>query len=63
MGFWYRFYKGPKGTIQYGMQYSYVQRNTWRGVGNASSTNGFGVSGQPAASEPMWFTSFRYYIP
>ncbi|MGA7914100.1 MAG: hypothetical protein WCA00_02610 [Candidatus Acidiferrales bacterium] len=63
LGFWYRFYKGPKGTIQYGMQYSYVQRNTWRGVGNASSTNGFGVSGQPAASEPMWFTSFRYYIP
>ncbi|MGA7853837.1 MAG: hypothetical protein WCA15_10970 [Candidatus Acidiferrales bacterium] len=63
LGFWYRFYKGPKGTIQYGMQYSYVQRNTWRGVGNASSTTGFGVSGQPAASEPMWFTSFRYYIP
>ncbi|MFZ0581206.1 MAG: hypothetical protein WAN72_14520 [Candidatus Acidiferrales bacterium] len=63
LGFWYRFYKGPKGTIQYGMQYSYVQRNTWRGVGNASSTNGFGVSGQPAVSEPMWFTSFRYYIP
>ncbi|MGC2371997.1 MAG: hypothetical protein WA474_23205, partial [Candidatus Sulfotelmatobacter sp.] len=63
LGFWYRFYKGPKGTIQYGMQYSYVQRNTWRGVGNASSTNGFGESGQPAASEPMWFTSFRYYIP
>jgi hypothetical protein len=63
VGFWYRFYKGPKGTLAYGMQYSYVQRNTWSGVGNASSTNGFGVTGQPAVSEPMWFTSFRYYMP
>ncbi|MGC2282679.1 MAG: hypothetical protein WA603_21885 [Candidatus Acidiferrales bacterium] len=63
LGFWYRFYKGPKGTLAYGMQYSYVQRNTWSGVGNASSTNGFGVTGQPAVSEPMWFTSFRYYMP
>jgi hypothetical protein len=63
IGFWYRFYKGPKGAVAYGMQYSYVQRNTWRGVGNAASTNGFGVTGQPAVSEPMWFTSFRYYLP
>jgi hypothetical protein len=63
LGFWYRFYKGPKGALAYGMQYSYVQRNTWRGVGNTASTNGFGVSGQPAVSEPMWLTSFRYYLP
>ncbi|MFY9804955.1 MAG: hypothetical protein WA211_06210 [Candidatus Acidiferrales bacterium] len=63
IGFWYRFYKGPKGAVAYGMQYSYVQRNTWSGVGSTTSTNGFGVSGQPAASEPMWLTSFRYYLP
>ena len=31
-GFWYRFYKGPKGTIQWGPQYSYVVRNIWSGV-------------------------------
>ncbi len=63
IGFWYRFYKGPKGAIAYGMQYSYVQRNTWWGIGNTSSTNGFGTTGQPAVSEPMWFTSLRYYLP
>jgi len=45
------------------MQYSYVQRNTWWGIGNTSSTNGFGRTGQPAVSEPMWFTSLRYYLP
>ncbi len=63
LGFWYKFYQGPKGRLQYGMQYSYVERNTWSGVGNSGSSNGYGVSGQPAASEPMWFTSFRYYLP
>jgi hypothetical protein len=63
LGFWYRFYKGPKGALAYGMQYSYVERNTWSGAGNSSSTTGYGVSGQPAAAEPMWFTSFRYYLP
>ena len=63
LGFWYTFYKGPKGQIRYGMQGSYIQRNTWSGVGATSSPNGFGLSGQPTASEPMWFTSFRYYLP
>ncbi|MFZ3217901.1 MAG: hypothetical protein WA192_17710 [Candidatus Acidiferrales bacterium] len=63
IGFWYRFYKGPKGAVAYGMQYSYVQRNTWSGLGDTTSTSGYGVSGQPAVSEPMWLTSFRYYLP
>ncbi len=62
-GFWYRFYKGPKGTVALGMQGSYVVRNTWSGVGASSSLTGYGVSGQPTVSEPMWFTSFRYYLP
>jgi hypothetical protein len=53
VGFWYRFYKGPKGTIQWGPQYSYLVRNTWSGVG------GIG----PHSTEPMVFTSFRYYLP
>ncbi len=51
-GFWYRFYKGPKGTVQWGPQYSYVARNTWSGVG-----------GDPHGVENMVFTSFRYYLP
>jgi hypothetical protein len=63
IGFWYRFYKGPKGAIAVGMQGSYVVRNTWSGTGLATSPTGYGLSGQPTVSEPMWFTSFRYYLP
>jgi hypothetical protein len=51
-GFWYRFYKGPKGTVQWGPQYSYVVRNTWSGTG-----------GDPHGIENMFLTSFRYYLP
>jgi hypothetical protein len=53
LGFWYRFYKGPKGTVQWGPQYSYVVRNTWSGA----------ASGEPHGVENMFFTSFRYYLP
>ena len=52
VGFWYRFYSGPKGRLQWGPQYSYIVRNTWRGVG-----------GTPSGTENMFFTSFRYYLP
>jgi hypothetical protein len=52
-GFWYRIYNGPKGKLQFGPQYSYVLRSTWSG------TNGF----EPKATENMFFTSFRYYLP
>ncbi|MGA8493554.1 MAG: hypothetical protein WB711_24245, partial [Terriglobales bacterium] len=52
LGFWYRFYSGPKGKIQWGPQYSYIDRNTWAGKG-----------GNPSATENMFFTSFRYYLP
>jgi hypothetical protein len=57
LGFWYRFYKGPKGTLQWGPQYSYIVRNTWSGAAGANSL------GQPTANENMFLTSFRYYIP
>jgi hypothetical protein len=53
VGFWYRFYKGPKGTLQFGTQYSYVVRNTWSGAASLS----------PQGTDNMIFTSFRYYIP
>ena len=59
IGFWYRFYKGPRGTVQYGMQYSNYIRNTWRGVAGT----GLAASGQPHSDENMVFTSFRYYLP
>jgi hypothetical protein len=51
-GFWYRFYNGPKGRLQFGPQYSFVSRTTWVGKGY-----------DPIAKENMFFTSFRYYLP
>ena len=52
LGFWYKPYNGPKGRLQMGMQYSYITRGTWRGIGGA-----------PEAVNNMVFTSFRYYLP
>lgn len=57
IGFWYRFYSGPMGRIQWGPQFSYIIRNAWTGVG------GTGLVGNPSATEPMVLTSFRYYLP
>ena len=60
LGFWYEFYSGPRGTFQYGTQYSYVTRNTWSGAGGLPS----GSAGlQPNGLDGMVFTSFRYYLP
>jgi hypothetical protein len=57
LGFWYRFYNGPKGRFQFGTQYSYLTRHTWSGVA------GTGTSGSPSGLDNMVFTSFRYYLP
>jgi len=51
-GFWYKVYNGPKGRIQFGPQYAYVVRNTWRGIG-----------GDPNTNNNIIMTSFRYYLP
>jgi hypothetical protein len=51
-GFWYRFYEGPAGRVQFGTQYSYVTRETWSGLG-----------GEPHGIDNMVFTSLRYYLP
>jgi hypothetical protein len=51
-GFWYRFYKGPAGTVQYGADYVYVVKETWSGA-----------MGAPRAVENVVETSFRYYLP
>jgi TolA-binding protein len=51
-GFWYKPYNGPKGRFQIGLQYSYVTRDAWSGIG-----------GQPEAIDNMFLTSFRYYLP
>ena len=52
LGFWYRLYSGDKGRVQFGPQYSYINRSPWQGKG-----------GTPSAQENMVLTSFRYYLP
>jgi len=52
-GFWHHIYTGPKGRLQWGLQYSYVTRNTWSGA------SGF----EPHGLDGMVFSSFRYYLP
>jgi hypothetical protein len=59
LGFWHRFYKGNRGTLQWGMQYSYLVKNTWSGNANTPTA----VGQQPKAIDNMVFTSFRYYLP
>jgi len=60
LGFWYRFYAGPRGRFQFGTQYSYVTRNSWSGAGGLPA----GSAGlQPNGLDGMVFTSFRYYLP
>jgi hypothetical protein len=58
LGFWYRFYQGPMGRMQFGMQYSYVTKNTWSGAGATA-----GSTASPHALDNMLFTSFRFYLP
>ena len=60
VGFWYRFYSGPKGRFQWGPQYSYVVKNTWSGASGAAGSAG---TVAPHAIDNMVFTSFRYYLP
>lgn len=51
-GFWFKPYNGPKGRIQFGPQYEYINRSTWRGIG-----------GDPNTNNNIFLTSFRYYLP
>jgi hypothetical protein len=64
ISFWYRFYKGPRGTVQFGGQYSNYVRNTWSGVATGT-VNGitYTTNGAPHVDENMVFTSFRYVLP
>lgn len=57
LGFWHRFYQGPKGGLRWGLQYSYFTRSGWSG------NNGTAISFSPKAVDNMVWTSFRYYLP
>jgi FKBP-type peptidyl-prolyl cis-trans isomerase len=52
-GYWLNFYKGDRGRLAQGVQFGYIVRNGWSGL------NGIGAKG----IEPMFFTSFRYFLP
>jgi len=51
-GYWYDFYRGAKGRVRQGFQYAYFTKDTWAGTG-----------GSPDATNNMFWTSFRYYLP
>jgi hypothetical protein len=59
LGFWYKFYQGPKGGFRLGVQYSYFSKEGWSGNNNVSGAAGFA----PKAVDNMIWTSIRYYIP
>jgi uncharacterized protein YoxC len=52
-GYWYDLYKGDRGRLRQGFQYSYAVREAWSGA------DGIGAKG----IENMVFTSFRYFLP
>lgn len=49
-GFWDKIYSGPAGTVRWGMQYSYTQRQLFAGVGGA-----------PKTYDNMVLTALRWY--
>jgi hypothetical protein len=53
LGFWHKFYQGPKGGLRWGLTYSYISKSAWSGA--------TGIA--PKAVDNMVFTSFRYYLP
>jgi hypothetical protein len=61
LGFWYKFYQGPKGRFQFGMQYSYITKDGWSGSGGTLPSGVTSIS--PKGIDNMVFTSFRYYLP
>jgi hypothetical protein len=58
IGNWYYFYKGPKGGLRFGLQYSRWERDLWSGAGGTANPGG-GANG----IDNMFWTSFRYYLP
>jgi hypothetical protein len=59
LGFWYKFYNGPKGGFRFGIQYSYFEKFGWSGNNSKPGVAGF----SPRAVDNMIWTSIRYYIP
>jgi hypothetical protein len=60
IGFWHKIHAGPEGRMQWGLQYSYLEKFAWSG-GGGLTTGAPGIA--PKGIDNMIFTSFRYYIP
>jgi hypothetical protein len=60
LGFWHKMYQGEKGRLQWGFQYSYLMKSAWSGAGDVAAGSA-GIA--PKASNNLFFTSFRYYLP
>ncbi len=60
LGFWHKFYNGPKGGMRWGVAYSYITKSGWSGSGGLPAGTP-GIS--PKAVDNMIWTAFRYYIP
>jgi hypothetical protein len=63
LGFWHKIYNGSKGRLQWGVQYSYLQKVAWSGNAFNVTTGVAHDSQRPKGIDNMVFTSFRYYIP
>ena len=58
-GWWYDFYRGDRGRLRQGFQYSYAERIGWSGAPPTGGAPGLGTRG----IDNMFFTSLRYYLP
>lgn len=56
IGVWYRVYKGPFGTFQYGAQYEYFWRNAFSGCAG-------GTCIAPSGHENVVLNTFRFILP
>jgi hypothetical protein len=52
-GLWYDFYKGAGGRVRYGIQYANINRAIWGGT----------TTPEAVATDNLFYTSFRYYLP
>ena len=46
IGFWHKFYNGPKGRVQWGMQYAYFSKSGWSGNNNVPTRLGISSQGR-----------------
>jgi hypothetical protein len=58
IGYWYKIYTGPMGTLRQGLQYAYFARNLWSGAGGTTNPGG-----SAKGTDNMFWTSLRYYLP